>query len=351
MLTTVVVRKEILGISRLRLALCRNLHMAEDAVYSFSVILHRSSDKLHEHACLSDPVPLSLQHLITCLNVMQDLSKKKIPAEQLAYAAALASGAQLVYGDIPKLETIRNLWHQATVQELDVHFSRQAAANFRSLLEGGQCILPDTPASNRAFQALFSDREAAFCRTLKDCSRQLDPWHAPDGAAAASELSSGTSGMSEAGLQPAKVSQDSKQETGSVADHGNRPADAAASGKQQANRQPIQKGAVGSVVGIVGEDHLEGIQRAWHAGLRYSDSKIRTGGQPPASTWSAAKNASGQAEQAESSPEARQLTGIVSQHLGVQGASDAGVKRALLERMLGLAIPEQLALDLCQQVA
>ncbi len=278
-----------------------------------------------------------------------------MPAEQLAYAAALASGAQLVYGDIPKLETIRNLWHQATVQEFDVHFSRQAAANFRSLLEGGRCILPDTPASNRAFQVLFSDREAAFCRTLKDCSRQLDPWHAPDDVAAASAGSSGTSGMSEAGSQPAKASEDSKQETGSTTDHRSQHGDAAASGKQQANRQLMQKGAGGSVVGIVGEDHLEGIQRAWHAGLRCSDSKRQTDGQPAASTSSAAdsaaKNASELAEPVDSPPEARQLTGIVSQHQMLQGSNDAGVKRALLERMLGLAIPEQLALDLCQQVA
>lgn len=249
-----------------------------------------------------------------------------MPPEQLIYAAALASGSRLVYGDVPKLESIRRLWEQASLQELDAHFSRQAAANFRSLLEEGAVVVPDTPDSNRAFQILFRDREAAFCYTMQACSQQLCPqpksqslWSAHDAADSMLTHSALT-----AADYPARMAAPS--------DHGILPLDGGPGG-QPGVPSHAAADVMGSVVGIVGEDHVDGIVQAW-ADTRAS-STVR---------------ASATRKQTRSGIAAGHASDWAVSHQVSDGSESTGVKRALLERMLGLAIPEDLALTLCQQV-
>lgn len=51
--------------------------------------------------------------------------------EQLAYIAALATGAHLVFGDRPKHITYRRLWDVPTLHQLDEAFACQAIANYQ----------------------------------------------------------------------------------------------------------------------------------------------------------------------------------------------------------------------------
>ena len=263
---------------------------------------------------------------------LQDLADRQMPPEQLIYAAALASGSQLVYGDVPKLTSIRNLWEQASLQELDVHFSRQAAANFHSLLNKGAIVLPDSPASNRAFQILFADREVAFCQTMRACTQQLDPQqsrHHPQSAQDArftptcTDAPGSTKASDVAAASQSNLAHPSP--TGSLSGKGGIDADA-----QPAVQLKAGAGSVGSVVGIVGEDHVEGIQQTWAQAGITSPSVFPARSQAHAAL-----------------PGDKRRSPLLH---GVDGQENAGVKRAVLERMLGLAIPEDLALSLCQQV-
>ena len=282
---------------------------------------------------------------------VQDLAARQMPPEQLIYAAALASGSHLVYGDVPKLESIRCLWEQASLQELDVHFSRQAAANFRSLLNAGAVVVPDTPDSNRAFQILFHDREAAFCQTMQACSQQLSPQQWPHSLSLRSAQDDRPSMGSPAdsaltAASPSSAADPSGQGSlplvAGTGDQG-RPAAASKAGAE----------LVGSVVGIVGEDHVEGIVQAW-ADTRLSSpdpdamaspaaSQARTPLSPEPPSAAIKQTPSGKAA-------VRAVDGAAGHHQAQGSPENAGVKRALLERMLGLAIPEDLALTLCQQV-
>ena len=56
---------------------------------------------------------------------MQDL-QCNFGGEQLAYIAAIAVNAQLIFGDRPKRETYQRLLTQPTVVELDEAFAAQA---------------------------------------------------------------------------------------------------------------------------------------------------------------------------------------------------------------------------------
>ncbi|KAK9845208.1 hypothetical protein WJX81_000042 [Elliptochloris bilobata] len=84
-----------------------------------------------------------------------------MPGEQLAYVAALAVGAALVYGDRPKRETYKRLCSLPSLVDLDASFAWQAAANYLDL------ACPDTaeaaaepPQTLLAHRILLSERDA-----------------------------------------------------------------------------------------------------------------------------------------------------------------------------------------------
>ncbi|KAK9843280.1 hypothetical protein WJX74_009650 [Apatococcus lobatus] len=287
----------------------------------------------------------------------RDLADRQMPPEQLIYAAALASGSQLVYGDVPKLSSIRRLWEQATLQELDQHFSRQTAANFGSLLNEGAVVIPDTPACNRAFQILFSEREAAFCQVLQACSQQLNPetWaQSQQGIPDTQPFSRNTNKIGSLATPSLTTASQSNavqpQHRGSWAGQDCDGGDA-----QPGVQLKAGAGLGGSIVGIVGEDHVKGIQQAW--ALARKSSPKSSSAHASAASEAQLSMSTAEAFSATDSPvpnrqalaDRSQWTSTRQGNGGIDGIENAGVKRALLERMLGLAIPEDLAFTLCQQ--
>ena len=55
--------------------------------------------------------------------------------EQLAYIAAFATGAALVFGDRPKADTFARLASLPSLRELDAAFGQQSALNYRCVKE------------------------------------------------------------------------------------------------------------------------------------------------------------------------------------------------------------------------
>ncbi|KAK9863445.1 hypothetical protein WJX84_002064 [Apatococcus fuscideae] len=197
---------------------------------------------------------LAAASLETAMSTCRQLAERQMPPEQLTYAAALASGSTLVYGDVPKLATIRRLWEDATLQELDAHFGRQAAANFSSLLQGIQQAWIDLRSAPANAAGTSTDLPSS------DNARRGEAVDATQG-----------SWSSRQAKQPGYQSSSKPHRTGHSEPSRVPPAD-------------------------------PGINEATSGRLNSSST-----------------------------------------------VSDGGVKRALLERMLGLAIPEELALALCQQ--
>ena len=63
-------------------------------------------------------------------------ARQQFGAEQLAYIAAIAVGAALIHGDVPKKTTFRRLLAVPTLRELDEAYARQSWLNYRELLIG-----------------------------------------------------------------------------------------------------------------------------------------------------------------------------------------------------------------------
>ena len=88
------------------------------------------------------------------------------PSEQLAYVAALASGARLVHGDRPKAATVARLVCGLSVGELDRGLAAVTAANYVSLtLPGDEILPPDLSRGGPALAALLTERDAVLCAT------------------------------------------------------------------------------------------------------------------------------------------------------------------------------------------
>lgn len=61
--------------------------------------------------------------------------KQQFPGEQLAYIAALAVGAELVFGDRPKAITYQRLQNIPSLADLDASYERLSADNYQDLLD------------------------------------------------------------------------------------------------------------------------------------------------------------------------------------------------------------------------
>jgi hypothetical protein len=89
--------------------------------------------------------------------------------EQLAYVAALASGARLVHGDRPKHLTLARLARGGSLAELDTAVAAANAANYASIVEGGTDAPAPPPPEEQgrsAFRALLLERDACLCATI-----------------------------------------------------------------------------------------------------------------------------------------------------------------------------------------
>ncbi|CAL5227715.1 g10725 [Coccomyxa viridis] len=125
--------------------------------------------------------------------------QRQFGGEQLAYIAALAVGAALIFGDQPKELTYQRLMSLPSLSDLDRTFGSQAALNYEESLSG-QPAIAQRADYTLAQHIMQTEREAVLCQSL------------------------------------------------------HKAANSRAAG--QAFRQPL-------VVGVVGEAHLEGIAELW----------------------------------------------------------------------------------------
>lgn len=75
--------------------------------------------------------------MMTCKRVDHGISqmvKQQFPGEQLAYIAALAIDAELVFGDRCKFITYQRLQNIPSLKDLDAAYGRLSAENYRELL-------------------------------------------------------------------------------------------------------------------------------------------------------------------------------------------------------------------------
>ena len=63
-------------------------------------------------------------------------ARQQFGAEQLAYIAAIAVDAALIYGDVPKDVSFRRLLVVPTLRDLDESYARQSWLNYREILTG-----------------------------------------------------------------------------------------------------------------------------------------------------------------------------------------------------------------------
>ena len=103
--------------------------------------------------------------------------KPQFPGEQLAYIAALAVGAQLVFGDRPKAITYQRLHNLSSLADLDVAFGRISAQNYAEMLppgpEGG---LQRTSGHNDCVWAIMTEeRDAVLAASLRRAADELGP--------------------------------------------------------------------------------------------------------------------------------------------------------------------------------
>ncbi|EFJ39743.1 hypothetical protein VOLCADRAFT_121785, partial [Volvox carteri f. nagariensis] len=102
--------------------------------------------------------------------------------EQLAYIAAFATGAPLVFGDRPKGVTYRRLFGLTTIPQLDQGFSYAAVQNYRAFL--GLSPLPYDPENLPVTeQIMMQEREAVMLHVIHALCRNalLPPPQPPPG--------------------------------------------------------------------------------------------------------------------------------------------------------------------------
>jgi len=94
-----------------------------------------------------------------------DQVKMQFNGEQLAYIAAFAVGATLVYGDRPKNITYQRLLSIPTVEDLDIAFADQSANNYIEIITGR----PPPVLEYKVFTTvMMAEREAVMCSAVAD---------------------------------------------------------------------------------------------------------------------------------------------------------------------------------------
>eukprot|EP00803_Ostreobium_quekettii_P000587 evm.model.scf_882.5 EVM.evm.TU.scf_882.5 scf_882:18796-20208(+) len=108
------------------------------------------------------------------LNVLERLGRD-LYGEQLAYTAAFAADAQVVFGDRPKAETWRRLSAAATVPDLDDYYAGAVELNYRGVLEPGAPRVRelDAAAVSTVERVLLLERDAVMCGSLAAASARV----------------------------------------------------------------------------------------------------------------------------------------------------------------------------------
>jgi len=97
--------------------------------------------------------------------------------EFLVYVAAFFTKADLIFGDVPKEETFRQLDRSTTALDLDREFGIRAAAGYLDLLRDGYILSKDLrlDSGHVVPQILFLEREAAMAEQLAMAAAAAPP--------------------------------------------------------------------------------------------------------------------------------------------------------------------------------
>lgn len=124
-----------------------------------------------------DPRARAFAQLAAQLDQMEDDEFQKkweqvgesTPSEQLAYIAAFAVDAPLIFGDRPKIETYQRLLWLPSIRELDEAFSSKSRDNYKGLVQGlwPQDQLRSNDKSNTVDHILMTERNAILLATLE----------------------------------------------------------------------------------------------------------------------------------------------------------------------------------------
>lgn len=90
-------------------------------------------------------------------------------SEHLAYIAAFAVGADLVFGDRPKGITYKRMLHCPSLEDLDAAFALQSAANYHDLVAHMQ-VPKDLYSPSLTERILIQERDAVMLQSMHDAS-------------------------------------------------------------------------------------------------------------------------------------------------------------------------------------
>jgi hypothetical protein len=120
-------------------------------------------------AAPAGPAPMDWSPFGPGASALWDALAGHFAGEQLAYIAALASGARLVHGDRPKALTLARLARAGSLASLDAAVGAANAANYVSIAAGGMDAPEPPPPADQpasAFGVLLLERDACLCATL-----------------------------------------------------------------------------------------------------------------------------------------------------------------------------------------
>ncbi|KAK9818007.1 hypothetical protein WJX72_005637 [[Myrmecia] bisecta] len=102
--------------------------------------------------------------------------QRQFAGEQLAYIAAFATAARVVYGDRPKEETYRRLAAAPTLVDLDQAFAVASMRNYKELVTD----LPHVPADEQLTcveRIMLTERDAVLCNTIHAEAQRVADGH------------------------------------------------------------------------------------------------------------------------------------------------------------------------------
>ncbi|GMH43564.1 hypothetical protein BSKO_11486 [Bryopsis sp. KO-2023] len=95
--------------------------------------------------------------------------------EQLAYVSALGVGADLIFGDRPKIDTLLRLAKLATITDLDYAYGEQSKSNYLDLALGGHIRERKTSLDDvgRVEAIMLLEREALMCQAIHQACQDV----------------------------------------------------------------------------------------------------------------------------------------------------------------------------------
>jgi hypothetical protein len=271
--------------------------------------------------------------------------------EQLAYVAGLAVGASVLFGDRPKEQTYRRLWHGLTAEDLDAAFEdervRETVGELRAMarawgeeregegeggpprplpasvaeaLAAGERLLQEEGSgsgrSNGADRIMLLERDAVMCAVLslacaQAVQRRQEAAEARENAAAEAAAQSGGG--------------------------------AAASSDDDDSAAPPPPIAI---AGVFGAAHLPGIRRLWETGDWRQMLEAGVGDAAPSSAPSPSSSSTTTTDPISALLAASPLLNAPPVYPSGMLSPQAGAKRGLLEALLSNTVTEEVLQDL-----